>query len=120
MVEGVQQGPALVGSHTYSETHAAEGNSGSIGSSSICVRTLRSVSLTGNVFSSHWSTSAHVEQVFTICFTCFCKNFLLQERFSSEHLVGTSTWDRPVIKSDSANSSAHSGRFFGLNSGNSS
>ena len=31
-------------SHTYSETRAAEGNSGTIGSSSICVRTLRSVS----------------------------------------------------------------------------
>ena len=31
-------------SHTYSETRAAEVKSGSIGSSFICVRTLRSVS----------------------------------------------------------------------------
>ena len=33
-----------------------------------------------------------MEQVFTICFTCFCKNFFLHERFNSEHLVATSTW----------------------------
>ena len=78
-------------SHTYSETRAAIGNSGSIGSSSICMRTLRSVSWIGNVVSSLWRTSANVERFFTICFTCFCKTFFLHERFKSEHLVATST-----------------------------
>ena len=34
--------------------------------------------------------------------------------------MATSTWDWPVSKRNSANSTAHSGRFFGLNSGNSS
>ena len=61
-----------------------------------------------------------MEQVFTICFTCFYKHFFLHERFSSEHLVATSTWDWPVSKRNSANSSAHSGRFLGSNSGSSS
>ena len=70
--------------------------------------------------SNLWSTPAQVEQVFTICFTCFCKNFFLHERFSSEHLVATSTSDWPVSKRNSANSSAHWGRFLGSNSGSSS
>ena len=34
--------------------------------------------------------------------------------------MATSTWDWPVIRGNSANSSAHSGRFFGQNSGSSS
>ena len=53
-----------------------------------------------------------MQEVFTICFTCFCKNFFLHECFSSEHLVATSTWNWPVSKRNSANSSAHSGIFF--------
>ena len=54
------------------------------------------------------------------CFACFCKNFFVNERFKTEHLVATSTWDWQVSKRNSANSFAHSGRFFGSNSGISS
>ena len=42
-------------------SRTAAGNSGSMGSSSTSMRTLRSVSCTGKGFSSLWRTSAHVE-----------------------------------------------------------